>query len=301
MKVSFPFVLISFFVLFILAACKSTDSNIPKNDEQAFNTYWNQGKAEISTYNLDQSRYGSQHDGTVVIVFVTEEFSKKKAVKLDEPDKHKGDAVNVMKCNMNKEFVTGIYQYNMMSSVFTPLDYKRHPHSLKLVSSSQEWCGQTFLQVNWERYRYEAQQFSYFESEGDRDIRLVNTWLEDEFWNKIRVAPDQLPIGKIKVVPSAFYLRLSHTKVKVYDAVSTLIDVNGLYTYSLQYPDLGRTLKITFEKVFPYKILNWKESYGKNETTTATLSKTILSDYWNQNHPDDETLRDSLQLGNTYR
>ena len=299
MKLPCTPVLISFFALFLLAACKSHDSTIPKNDEKAFSDYWNQGKAELSTYKLSQSNNGSQYDGTVVVAFVTEDFSKKKLVKLDEPEHHNIDAVKVMKCNMNKEFITGMNQYNMMSSVFTPLDYKRDAHSLKLVASSQDCCGQTFLQVNWKRYRYEAQQFSYFESEGDCDIKLVNTWLEDELWNKIRVAPDQLPIGKIKLVPSAFYLRLSHTKVKKYDAVTTLIDVNGLYTYSLQYPDLGRTLAITFEKVFPYKIRGWKESYGKNETTTATLSRTILSDYWNHNNAGDELLRDTIQR-NTY-
>ena len=51
----------------MMAACKAPSSNIPKNDEQAFNSYWNQGKAEISTYTLNQSQYGSQNDGSVVL------------------------------------------------------------------------------------------------------------------------------------------------------------------------------------------------------------------------------------------
>jgi hypothetical protein len=287
----------SLFLLFMMAACKSPSSNIPKIDEQAFNNYWNQGKAEISTFKLNQSIDGSQHDGTLVMVFVTEDFSRKREVKLDEPKKHSSDAVKVMKFNMNKEFITGIDQYEMMTSVYTPLNYDLDPHSLKWVASSQEWNGQTFLQANWKGYRYETHLYSYFGNEGDTDVKLVNTWLEDEMWNKIRIAPNNLPIGKIKIVPSAFYLRLSHTPIKEYEAISTVKDSNGQYIFSLQYPDLGRTLEITFEKAFPHKILSWKEAYGKTEITTATLSKTILSDYWNHVHPEDESLRDSLLLG----
>jgi len=289
----------SFLILLLtmmIVSCKSPSSNIPKNDEQAFNSYWNQGKAEISTFTLNQSRYGSQHDGTVVLLFVTEDFSRKREVKLDEPKKHSSDDVKVMKCNMNKEFITGIYKYNMMSSVFTPLDYKKDPHSLKLVASSQEWCGQTFLQANWKGYRYETHQYSYFENEGDSETKLINAFLEDEIWNKIRVDPDVLPIGKIKIVPAAFYLRLTHTAIKEYDGVASLKEQDGQYVYAIQYPDLGRNMEITFDKAFPHKIMGWKETYGKNEITTATLSKTLMTDYWNHNHPEDEPLRDSLNL-----
>jgi hypothetical protein len=296
MKVSFLFPLVSIVVTIMMASCSSPSSHIPKNDEQSFNSYWNQGKAEVSTFTLDQSRYGSQHDGTVALVFVTEDFSRKREVKLDEPKKHSSDDVKVMKCNMTKEFVTGIYQYNMMSSVFSPLDYQKDPHSLKLVASTQEWCGQTFLQANWKGYRYETQQYSYVEEEGDTETKLINTWLEDEIWTKIRIAPDMLPIGKIKMVPSAFYLRLTHTALKVYEALTTIKEQDGQYHYTIQYPELGRTMEINFEKVFPHKIFGWKETYGKNETTTATFSKSLLIDYWNHNHPEDEALRDSLHL-----
>lgn len=280
----------------IAIGCKKEHSPVPENDQIAFDTYWNQNKAEITSYVLHQSRYGSTFEGTSVLLFVTEDFSKSRHVKLDEPEKYKSDATRVLKLNMHKEFVTGIYNYSMMNSVFTPVVYDEYPHSLKLTSGVQDWCGQSFLQSIWKGNRYEVEQFSYFESDGNSKFSLANTWLEDEMWNKIRIAPHKLPIGEVKMIASAFYLRLSHKPNKVYTAQTAVTTSEDHYTYTIHYPELGRTMTIDFEISFPHKILAWKETYGLNEVTTGTLLKTIMIDYWNHNHPVDEGLRDSLLL-----
>jgi len=286
------------YIVFICLCCKDQASVLPAIDEKTFNTYWNQGQAEISSYELDQSRYGAQHDGSVVLVFVTEDMSKSKQVKLDDPERFIADAIKVMKLNMNKEFVTGIYKYNMMNSVYTPLDYEHNPHSLKLTAGSQDWCGQTFMQSNWKNNRYEVQQFSYFESEGDKPYNLRGGWLEDEIMTKIRVSPNMLPIGNIRMIPSAFYLRLAHQANKVYDAITTLKSEGETFSYTIQYPELKRSMEISFQSLFPYKILGWTETYGDNEVTTAKISSTVMSDYWKHNHAEDEVLREELKLNN---
>ena len=284
-------------LLYLLAlGCKAQPSVISTVDQKLFSDHWYQGKAELSSYDLTQSRYGATHDGKVVLVYVTEDMSNKSQVKLDDPSRHVNDAIKVMKLNTMKEFVTGIYKYSMMMSVFTPVEYVTHPHSLKLTCSSQEWCGQYFMQANWKGNRYEVKHFSYFESEGDQSYSLMNPWLEDEVWTKIRVAPNTLLTGELKMVPSAFYIRMSHQPMKVYDAVGTLIKSDEEYTYKIEYRELKRILEITFQAQFPYKILGWKEVYGENEITTAKLSSTIMSDYWNHNRPKDELMRNDLNL-----
>jgi hypothetical protein len=284
-------------LVFVLAiACKNERSPVPEHDLKVFNAYWHQNKAEVSSYALHQSRYGSNFEGTSVLLFVAEDFSKSKYVKLDEPEKYKSDATSVLKFIMNKEFVTGIYKYSMMNSVFTPMEYKEFPHSLKLTTGVQDWCGQSFLQTIWKGNRYEVEQFSYFEKEGDLKHSMANTWLEDEMWNKIRISPNELPVGEIKMIASAFYLRLSHKPNKVYAAQTAVITSADHYTYAIHYPELSRTMAIDFEISFPHKILGWKETYGINEVTTGTLLTSIMTDYWNHNHQVDEGLRDSLQL-----
>lgn len=284
-------------IILSLFSCRDQISLIPKTDDQVFNAYWNQGKAEISSFELSQSRYGEPHDGKAILIFVPEDFSRSKHIKLDEPQKYKSDALRVLKLNTNKQFVTGIYNYAMMSSVYMPVNHKEYPHSLKLTAGIQDWCGQTFIQANWKGNRYDFQQMSYFESDGDSKFSLAQGWLEDELWTLIRIAPNTLPVGKIKLIPSAFYLRLNHQATKVYPAVTSLKNNNGQYNYTIWYPDLNRKLEINFELTFPYRILDWKEIYGENEVTTGRLIKTIMSNYWQHNHAEDEAMRDSLNLG----
>ncbi len=51
-----------------------------------FGAYWFQGKAELTSYDLQQARYGELHLGQAVLIFVTEDLSRQKQVKLDNPD-----------------------------------------------------------------------------------------------------------------------------------------------------------------------------------------------------------------------
>src|SRR5438477_209587 len=86
---------------------------------------WNDGRAELDGYQLVQPRYGQLHKGTVVLVFVKEDFSDSARVKAD-PGVHPADDVfPVMKLNVVKDFQTGIYDYNLMSSVFVAFEPHR--------------------------------------------------------------------------------------------------------------------------------------------------------------------------------
>jgi len=72
-----------------------------------------------------------------------------------------------------------------------------------------------------------------------------------------------------------------------------------LITYRISYPLHKRTLAIEFEKAFPHRINGWTETQeqnGKNYTTTATLDKQIINDYWTKNKNEFQYLRDSLGL-----
>jgi len=283
---------------------QDTPSNIVESEE--FKNYWYDGKAEITSYKLEQARYGDLHEGYAVLVFVTEDFSKSKQVKLDDPQSAKGDDVKVLKLNRIKKFDTGIYRYSMMDSVFTPIYIGEYPNTLKITSSSQEWCGNTFTQLNLDDNGYEVRSFSYFESEGDDKFSLQKEILEDELWARIRLAPDSLPVGRIKIIPATMASRLTHKELEVEIAEASLeqnADDSNLMDYKLVYDDSGRSMEIAFSKTFPYEILSWEETYksgfGKNAktlTTKATKNKVLITDYWNKNEPADRALRKELGL-----
>ncbi|MDQ3015124.1 MAG: hypothetical protein M3R25_00140 [Bacteroidota bacterium] len=275
-------------------ACKQNPSIIPEIDQKTFSKYWLQGKAEISSYHLQQAFNEKVYEGKVTLLYMVEDFSLAKQVELKNPEMYKNDLVRVMKLISSKHFITGVSDNQLMTSIFTPLDYQIHPHSLKLTGGIQDWSGQSFFQSNFKGNRYEVRQFSNLADVGDKDYTLVSTMLEDEIWTRIRVAPNTLPIGEIKITPSADYLLLMHGENKVYSPTAVLTIVNGDYVYTIIYQEVKRELEIRFEQRFPYKIVGWKETKGKNEVTTAELTNATLNDFWNYNQPKDSTLRIQL-------
>ena len=303
---------LTFLVILLLAGCTTETDNqresvnhtlnvsetTPLADE--FGDYWYQGDAELTSYTLEQARYGEIHEGNAVLIFVTEDFSKKKHVKLDYPGQAGDDKVNILKLNATKKFNTGIYPYSMMSSVFTPIQGDDYPRTLKVTTTSQEWCGHTFTQINMRKDKYDIQAFSYFESEGDEQIRLEKGMLEDEVWTAIRLDPDKLPLGSVDMIPGTMYQRLGHIDFGVHKATASLEEkTDGLMTYTLSYPALDRTLAIHFNKDFPHEIDGWEESTtsrGQTLSTKATLNKRIMLDYWARNGVADLPLRQELGL-----
>jgi hypothetical protein len=306
---------ISISALVIVGSCKSDTNTTPQSPEMAttelsndvekhitkpfekpskeFNDYWYAGEAEISSYKLEQARYGEIRNGNAVLVFVTEDFLPEVQVKADNYNK---DNTSVLKLNATKNFNTGIYPYSIMQSTFYPV--ANNDHAIKVTASVQEWCGQAYTQIN-NRSSFEVKSHSYFQGEADQDFKIDKAITENELWTQLRINPETLPVGSLEVIPSLEYIRLKHIELKAYKAMASL--QNG--TYAIVYPELKRSLEISFNTNFPYEINSWKEKvtsgYGANEktmTTTATKLETIKSAYWTKNSNADQNLRTILQL-----
>lgn len=268
-----------------------------KPASEPFKQYWYAGDAELTSYTLDQARYGESHEGTSVLVFVTEPFLAKEQVKADT---NKADNVSVLKLNATKKFLTGIYPYSIMTSTFLPVE--NEGHALKVSMSMQEWCGHVFTQMN-NRQQFDINSYSYFDGEADQRFSLMKNHLENEMWTKIRISPEDLPLGNIQMIPSFEYLRLLHKPLKNYSAKATLESNESLTTYTIDYPTLERTISIEFTSAFPYIIQGWQETYksgfdenAKVITSTAEIKKTIKSKYWKKHNNIDVSLRKELGL-----
>lgn len=262
-----------------------------------FRNYWYSGKAEITSYSLQQARYGELRAGQAVLVFVTEPFEPTKQVKADRPDER---SKSVLKLNATRKFLTGIYPYSIMSSTFYPVSDNQH--AFKVSNSVQEWCGQVYTQLN-NQEQFTVKAYSYFESEGDQELQLPKTTLENELWAKIRIDPQGLPQGDFAALPALEFIRLKHLPFQAYQARGTLEEGENLSTYTMHYPELDRTLRIQFQTAFPYEIENWEEVYpdgyglgAQKLTTRAERINRINSPYWSQNSNSDLYLRDSLGL-----
>ncbi|QDO94573.1 hypothetical protein FNB79_11555 [Formosa sediminum] len=301
------------FSLFIIISCQSkqeqqtpvervtttTSQAKPANETPKptdFKSYWYGGKAELSSYELKQSKYGKIREGEIVLIFVTEPFSLSKHVKLDRPNDAGDDKITVMKLNQVRKFTTGIYDYSILTSTFTPIDYKAHPYTLKSTTSIQEWCGQTFTQLNLNGATYNFKHFSYFESEGDETQDIDVALLEEDLMTRIRIQNGTLATGDITLIPSTIHSRFSHKNMAAAKANISKTLTEDTIQYTIRYAELDRTITLDVENKFPYKIMKWTEDDGDGLITTATLKSSLLEPYWNQKSIADEAKRDELKL-----
>ncbi|NND52330.1 MAG: septum formation inhibitor Maf, partial [Flavobacteriaceae bacterium] len=255
----------------------SDDTKKPMRLSQDFKDYWYSGEAEITSYTLEQARYGEIRNGHAVLIYVTEDFLPEKQVKADRSNP---DNISVLKLNATKKFNTGIYPYSVMQSIFYPVS--NNQHAIKVSASMQEWCGHVYAQLN-NREQFELSSHSYFETEADQNLKLDKSVLENELWTQLRLDPSSLPQGDLMIVPSFEFIRLKHVEAKAYLATATIAEGN----YTLDYPDLNRSLSIDFNPDFPYEIHGWEETFksgfgpnAKMLTTKATHLKSIKSAYW---------------------
>ncbi|WP_233244094.1 septum formation inhibitor Maf [Tamlana fucoidanivorans] len=260
---------------------------------KSFKAYWYTGEAEISSYQLEQARYGELRTGKAVLIYVTEDFLPDALVKAEHPNPNN---IPVLKLNATKTFNTGIYPYSIMQSTFYPV--ANNGHALKVSSSVQEWCGHAYTQLN-NHDAFEIMSHSYFQGEADKTFTLKKAVLENELWVQLRVNPSTLPVGNINIIPAFAYTRLKHIPIKAFKANASL----KTGTYTITYPELQRTLSINFNPEFPYDILGWKETFNsgfgttsKVLTTKATKLKSIKSPYWKKNRNQDKILRETLML-----
>jgi len=120
-----------------------TPATAKKPISEEFKKYWYAGEAEITSYKLEQARYGEIREGSAVLIYVTEPFHNQKQVKADGNNQ---DNIPVLKLNSTKKYLTGIYPYSIMNSTFYPVN--DDSHAIKVSFSSQEWCGHVYAQLN---------------------------------------------------------------------------------------------------------------------------------------------------------
>jgi len=274
--------------------------------DNEWHQYWYAGDAEVNVYEVEQARYAEVHPGTTVLVFVTEDFLTDKQVKNEKYEN--ANSTSVLKTNLIQNFTTGLYDYSIMSSVFTPVDVEKYPSTFKVTTTSQDWCGHSFMQLNHRKNKLKVSQYSYFESEGDKIFDVTSTLIEDELLNRIRIDPNTLPSGTNQILPSTVFARLKHIEYKPYTAQFSKISYAGkeftgddLQVYKIVFPDLNRTKEIIYESDFPHHIVGWTDEYpvvmsGEKLRTIARKKSSKKLAYWSKHNLQHSDLRSELGL-----
>ncbi len=289
-----------FFALVILLLLPAA----PSQAADAFSDHWHDGLAEIDGYRLRVERYGQVRVGQAVMIYVTEPLRKSTRVKADHPDVNPQDVVDVLKLNFVRDFQTGIYDYNTMTSVFSRTsDFE----AMKVSFSSAEWCGHVYSESIFQPTQVEITIRSYFENENaslevDRPRHGI---AEEELFIRLRgLRQDFLPPGgsvRLPLLPSSFVQRLLHQAPEW-----TTVEIDRLPTeerievpagafdamiYKVRIAD-GREGTFAIETEMPHRILQWK----LEPDVEGVLTGTLRTPYWNQHDEGDEALLEKLGL-----
>lgn len=311
--------LIPALLLAAACACQPASGQGPAGPQLSrdaqFREYWYSGTAELNRFRLEQARYGELHAGEAVLIFVTEPFLKSSQVKYEGngADDLAKDAIGIFKLNATRKFFTGIYPYSTMTSTFTPVD-AAGPSPLKITTGVQEWCGHVFAQLNLRDHQYQIKSHSYFQKEADEEFEIPGVATEDGLWSLIRLAPDRLPVGAVKLLPGTLFLRLRHLPTQAESAVTRFVAPDlknfsglrfspaALRVYEIEYQSVPRTVRIVFEKDFPHAIVAFEETgesgWGASKkilTTRAVRTNVLRTNYWDKHSNADAPLR--AQLG----
>jgi hypothetical protein len=260
--------------------------------------HWGDGQAELNGYRLKQPRYGVVRDGTAVLVFVTEDFSDSLRVKAD-PGKHPPSDVHpVMKLNEVRDFQTGIYHYDVMTSVFARVA-AGWPVA-KVSFSSQEWCGLVYHHLTPRNGRVAGVFHSYFDGEADGadDLALpADGVFEDVLpillrgWQGAYLAPGQKK--SVPYLPSLLFARLAHKRLAwgraeiaraaSVDSVTVPAGWFRVSTWSVA-EEGGPTTTFQFEADPPYRLVRRASTSGEE----AVLLGSTRLPYWKLNGPGGE-------------
>jgi hypothetical protein len=279
----------------------------PATAQTDFGTHWHDGRAELDGYALTVERYGQQRSGRAVLIYVTEPFSVSKKVKVDDPSRNPSDTVDVLKLNLVRDFQTGIYDYDTMTSIFSRSDDFA---PLKISFTSGEWCGHVYEDLRFDGRRVEARVFSYFEDESiQADLKCpADAVAADNLFIRLRgLRGAYLEPGErieIPLLPGAFHRRLAHRPLEWTTAVierapdpETVEVPAGTFStavYVVKTGD-GREGRFWVEQPHPHRIVRWEWGPG-GAAELGVLTGTLREKYWQLNANGDERYLQQLGL-----
>ncbi len=275
-----------------------------------FYQHWGDGRAEVSSYDVVESRYGELRSGYGVLVYVTEDIDRNTLIKV-ESQRSPEARIYTLKLNSVLKFTTGIYDYSVMTSVFSAVG-SGGPFELKKITlSAQEWCGHVFEEVRFEEDgRIRGDLNSYFEREGKQDYQLdigdqESFFSEDHLFIAIReLMGPVMSVGErraITLLPSLWHFRVRHAPRALVEATlskaeAEILTVAGEPMEAIPWrwraleADIDKTVWV--ETAQPHRILAWKDADGGR----GELLKTLRLPYWRLHDNADLVYRDSLGI-----
>jgi len=283
----------------------------------AFESHWQDGKAELASYRYRVTRYGEPRTGEAVMITVTEPFRASKRVKADDPSANPADTFEALKMNLVRDFRTGIYDYDTMVSAFCR---SRDFSPVKISFTAAEWCGHVYEEIAFEPNRTTDFVRSYFEDEStSRSLqRKKGGVAEDLLFVLLRgLRGDFLKPGETRTIhflPSPFTSRLTHRPVAWTTATAERAPAPervrvpaGSFEADLMTVRVadGREGRFWIERAYPHRVLKWvwtpppkaTTRMGSDGADSGELMGSKRLPYWQLHGNGDERHLRELGLG----
>jgi len=251
------------------------------------NPHWDSGKAEFQVYEASLGKYGIPRDATAKMILVKELFDPKALVKTRRSD----NSISVLKLNFIQHIPAGIYDYFQMVSVFFERGTGR---VLKYTMSSQDGCGNTFLEYLRRGDKHLFRYHTYWDGQGDMEMVLEDT--EFTFYDSLPVAlrfrlPEageyRLKIMDALIANKAVPLTIREGTVRNRSVTNRKV---GDKTYQRVFVSEvlrdGKKDVLVFEPDFPHRLLEWKKAGGDK----MLINQSHFLYYWEHVKPEDRSL-----------
>ena len=259
---------------------------------------WGDGNAELASYDLTLSRYGQARQGMAVSIVIPETFSNTLRVKADRGKHPESDQFPVLKLNLIEDFPTGIYDYNLMTSVFTTMagvNGRATGSPTKISFSAQEWCGHVWGQLRFDTNSVRSVGHSYFDGEADSEgsLEFPPEGISEDallLWARGWVAPRLRPGEKrdVPLLPALKFARMAHEALAWTEATlshsvkSRKVTVPaGTFETDVLTAAIkgGRTWTFFVEQGGERRVVKWQTSDGQK----AELVSSARLAYWQMN------------------
>lgn len=240
----------------------------PFRQQWAMDTLWEDGLAEVATYDAEQVVAGTPHRFVSTLITVKEEFNQQYNVRTEMQERP--DRFPVMTVNQLSSIPTPGYPVHFLTSLFFRRDQPVELH--KLTTSAQEAWGTTFKSFTNDGLQYQQTYNSYHDGEGaGRRTLPPNALFEDALCYTLRslrftAAPAfSAPVYEWQQTSRATNPKRYQARIRVLDGLTadteepawqvvvTLADrQQNVYWFAKAYPNVllrqttwdGRTLRL---------------------------------------------------------
>jgi hypothetical protein len=240
----------------------------------AANALWDDGQAEVATYDASRIVYGKARPHTARLITVYEDLTKEFYTKADWPYGQK-PILPVLKQIYLATIPTANYDYQYMTSTF--VDRGEFGRTVKLTVSSQDWCGLTTKAFELWGNKPRMVYTSYWDGEGT-GVRELGSNLDDHFEEDLFLNLRALPFKD--GLRAAFWLYPPQTTPRAQDpravpAALTVAPGNEMWIVVVEARD-GRELRYEFATEYPHVLRKFDHSDGRTMTLKSPRTLRLL-------------------------